>query len=127
MKFAKRLVVMGIAAALCARPSSTLAQDVQPEQIIGPVINLMGQAIEAARIRNSPEFINQQPQPGGLTRGQVIIVQQLLLQKGYDVGQPDGVVGPKTMAVVAQLQLKAGVPATGLPDQQLFEALLQGQ
>jgi peptidoglycan hydrolase-like protein with peptidoglycan-binding domain len=60
-------------------------------------------------------------------RSQVIIVQQLLLQRGYDVGAPDGVVGPKTMAVVGQLQARAGVPVTGLPDEQLLHALLNEQ
>lgn len=105
--------------------SPVFAQDAQ--QVIGPVIDLMNKAIEDARIRNSPDYQYQEIQPGGLTRGQVVIIQQLLNKRGLDVGDPDGLVGPKTMAVVAQLQRKAGVPATGLPDQQLFDALLDGQ
>lgn len=79
------------------------------------------------RSRKLTEHRNQEVQPGGLTRAQVIILQQLLLQHGYKVGVPSGKVGPKTMAVVAQLQQKAGVPITGLPDQQLLDALLQAQ
>jgi hypothetical protein len=79
------------------------------------------------RSRKSTEYRNQEVQPGGLTRAQVIIVQQLLLQQGYKVGAPNGKIGPKTMAVVGQLQQKAGVPVTGLPDQQLLDALLQAQ
>jgi hypothetical protein len=105
--------------------SSVFAQDAQ--QVIGPVIDLVNKAIEDARIRNSPGYQYQEIQPGGLTRGQVVIIQQLLNKRGLDVGDPDGLVGPKTMAVVAQLQRKAGVLATGLPDQQLFDALLDGQ
>ena len=95
------------------------AQDVQPDaqQIIGPVLDLMNRAIQQGI----------QQQQNTLTRNQVIIVQQLLTQRGFDVGPPDGVVGPKTMAVVAQLQTKAGVPVTGVPDKQLLDALLQGQ
>jgi membrane-bound lytic murein transglycosylase B len=87
----------------------------------------MNKAIDDARVRDSPDYQYQQIEPGGLTRGQVIIIQQLLYKRGYDVGEPDGLVGPKTMAVVAQLQRKAGVLAIGLPDQQLFDALLDGQ
>ena len=99
--------------------------------MFGNFMNFMQQTIERQQqidaYKNSPDFQNQQIQPGGLTRGQVVIVQQVLLQRGYDVGEADGVVGPKTMAVVGQLQLKAGVPVTGLTTEQLLEALLQGQ
>lgn len=116
-----------VIAIVCSLEVPSFAQDVEPQQFIGPIIDLMGKVIEAERYRNSPEYINQQPQPGGLTRGQVIIVQQMLIQRGFDVGQPDGVVGPKTMAVVGQLQQKAGMPVTGLPDQRLLEALLAPQ
>jgi hypothetical protein len=103
------------------------AQDVQPGQIIGPVIDLMARAMEAERYKNSPEGQAAAVQPGGLTRSQVMIVQQLLTQRGYDVGPVDGWVGAKTMTVVAQLQQKAGVTPTGLPDQRLLEALLAPQ
>lgn len=95
---------------------------------IGVVGGLMQQAIEQQRLqqlKNTPEYQDQQIQPGGLTRGQVIIVQQLLIQRGHDVGTPDGVIGPKTRAVVAQLQAKAGVEVTGYPTKQLLDALLQ--
>ena len=124
----------------CAFSLPSKAQD--PRNAIGPFLGIMGgvidQAIqqqEAERLRrqyeqqvlNSPEYQNQQIQPGGLTRGKVIIVQQLLAQRGFDIGPPDGIVGPKTMAVVAQLQRKAGMPVTGYPTQQLFDALLEPQ
>jgi hypothetical protein len=109
-----------------------LAQDAG--QVMGPFIDMMNKAIaeqarqqELERLRNSPEFRNQEVQPGGLTRGQVIIVQQLLTQRGYDVGAPDGIIGPKTMAVVAQLQAKVGQEVNGYPTKLLLDALLQGQ
>jgi putative peptidoglycan binding protein len=112
---------------LCATAEPARTEDVQPGQILGSVLDIMQKAIEAERYRNSPEGQATAIQPGGLIRSQVMIVQQLLTQKGYDVGQPDGVVGPKTMAVVAQLQQKAGLTPTGLPDQRLLEALLAAQ
>ena len=63
------------------------------------------------------------PQPGELSSDQIQLVQQLLNRRGFDVGTPDGIVGPKTSAVVSQLQAKAGVPVTGVPTQQLLDAL----
>jgi putative peptidoglycan binding protein len=97
----------------------------EPKSVEAMTPNGSAQSIATPASANLGLF--QQPQPGGLTRGRVIIVQQLLTQKGYDVGQPDGVVGPKLMAVVAQLQRKAGVSVTGYPDQRLFDALVDGQ
>lgn len=95
-----------------------IAQDAQPDaqQVIAPFLDLMRRAMEQG----------MQQQQNTLSPNQIIIVQQLLAQRGYDVGPPDGVVGPKTMAIVAQLQKKAGVPVTGIPDKLLLDALLQG-
>jgi hypothetical protein len=116
--------------AIGAMSAPAHAQDAS--QVIAPFFDLMGRAIEQGarqqeidRYQNSPEVLNQQIQPGGLTRGQVIIVQQLLSQRGYDVGAPDGIIGPKTMGVVAQLQARAGASVDGYPTQQLLDALLQ--
>jgi hypothetical protein len=103
----------------------------QGSEVVGQFIGTITQMIERQQqieaMKNSPEYQDQQIQPGGLTRGQVIIVQQILVRKGYDVGEPDGIVGPKTRAVVGELQYKAGVPVTGYPTQQLLDALLQSQ
>lgn len=118
-----------IAASLYIGSYSAFAQD--GPQVFSNFLDFMQRTIEQQQQleaqKNSTDYKNQELQPGGLTRGQVIIVQQLLLQQGYDIGQPDGTVGPKTRAAVAKLQFKAGVPATGLPSQQLLEALLQGR
>jgi hypothetical protein len=109
--------------------SPAQAQAVQPGDVFRPILEFGVWAIEQERLRKELERqqLYQQIQPGGLMRSQVVIVQQILAQRGYDVGEADGLVGPKTMAVVAKLQQMAGVPITGLPDQQLLEALVQGQ
>jgi hypothetical protein len=121
--------VLVIVVSICLATSTVLAQE--GREVFGNFMDMMGKVIDdqmrREAYRNSPEFKNSEIQPGGLTRGQVIIVQQLLLQRGYDVGDPDGIIGPRTMAVTGQLQKKAGVAVTGLPDQQLLDALLQGQ
>jgi peptidoglycan hydrolase-like protein with peptidoglycan-binding domain len=126
----KRGVVIAMIIGAFSTPLA--AQDAQ--QVMGPFMQLMGTMIEQGarqqeieRYRNSPEFRDQEIQPGGLTRAQVVIVQQLLIQRGFDVGAPDGVIGPKTRAVVAKLQSKAGTPITGNPTQELLDALLQSE
>jgi peptidoglycan hydrolase-like protein with peptidoglycan-binding domain len=120
-----RLYVL-TAVALLGFETSSLAQDDNP---VLPFFNIVGglieQKITEEGIKNSPEYRNQEIQPGGLTRGQVIVVQQKLIDRGFDVGAPDGIIGPKTMAVVATLQHQAGVPVTGYPTAQILEALLQ--
>src|ERR1700760_146605 len=122
MKGATR-VLMAFIAWAAGEPAA--AQDTQPSQILGPVLDFMAKTLEVQRCKSSPECQATAIQPGGLTRNQVIIVQQLLTKRGYDVGTPDGTIGPKTITVVGKLQQQAGVPVTGLPDQRLLEALLQ--
>lgn len=56
------------------------------------------------------------PWPAGdyaLSKAQRTEVQSLLSRAGYDVGTPDGVVGPKTRAAVMAFQARAGLPADG--------------
>ena len=127
-----RLLVL-TAAAILGFASPLLAQDANPVipfvNIVGNLIQQKMQAValknqqkkEEEALKNSPDAV----QPGGLTRAQVMIVQQKLIDRGYDVGAPDGIVGPKTMAVVATLQSQVGTPITGYPTPQLMEALLQ--
>ncbi|KKB07563.1 lytic murein transglycosylase [Devosia chinhatensis] len=68
----------------------------------------------ADRIIGGGDFVT--PWPSGdyaLTRAQRTEVQTLLNRAGYDVGSPDGVVGPKTRAAVMAYQQRAGLPADG--------------
>jgi len=127
-----RLLMAALLVSVATSVVSVDSSIAQNEQAVGAFIGALGgimqYAIEQQRLKdlqNSPEFQDQQIQPGGLTRRQVMIVQQLLTQRGYDVGGVDGIIGPKTSAVVAQLQAKAGVPITGYPTSELLEALLQ--
>jgi membrane-bound lytic murein transglycosylase B len=56
------------------------------------------------------------PWPAGdyaLNKAQRGELQSLLSRAGYDVGTPDGVVGPKTRAAVMAYQARAGLPADG--------------
>ncbi|ODT67453.1 MAG: lytic transglycosylase [Pelagibacterium sp. SCN 63-23] len=56
------------------------------------------------------------PWPAGdyaLNKAQRGELQSLLARAGYDVGAPDGVVGPKTRAAVMAYQARAGLPTDG--------------
>lgn len=66
------------------------------------------------------------PWPAGdyaLTKTQRAELQSLLNRAGFDVGSPDGVVGPKTRAAVIAYQQQAGLPADGHISGRLLERL----
>ncbi|CAN7288917.1 lytic murein transglycosylase [Devosia sp. LjRoot3] len=68
----------------------------------------------ADRIIGGGDFAT--PWPAGdyaLSKAQRTELQSLLSRAGYDVGTPDGVVGPKTRAAVMAFQARAGLPADG--------------
>lgn len=50
-------------------------------------------------------------------------VQKLLARKGYEIGSPDGVIGPKTRAAVIDWQAKAGLLPDGYVAGRLLSAL----
>lgn len=58
-----------------------------------------------------------------LTKAQRAELQTLLARAGYDVGTPDGVVGPKTRAAVLAWQKHMGLPADGYVSGRLLQAL----
>ncbi|ODT67160.1 MAG: lytic transglycosylase [Pelagibacterium sp. SCN 63-23] len=68
----------------------------------------------ADRIIGGGEFATAWPSGDySLTKAQRTEVQTLLNRAGYDVGAPDGVVGPRTRAAVMAFQQRAGMPADG--------------
>lgn len=58
-----------------------------------------------------------------LSKDQRAQVQSLLARAGYDVGSPDGVIGPKTRAAVMAYQSRAGLPADGHVSGRLLDQL----
>jgi membrane-bound lytic murein transglycosylase B len=60
-----------------------------------------------------------------LNKEQRAQVQQLLSRAGYDIGTPDGVVGPKTKAAVAAFQQRLGVVPDGHVSGRLLDQLKQ--
>nr|WP_314257218.1 lytic murein transglycosylase [uncultured Devosia sp.] len=66
------------------------------------------------------------PWPSGdyaLNKDQRAQLQGLLNRAGYNVGTPDGVIGPKTRAAVLAYQQAAGIPADGYISGKLLDRL----
>lgn len=59
----------------------------------------------------------------GLSRAQRLELQKLLNRNGFDVGEPDGKVGPKTRAGIKAAEAKYGMPVTGRPAWNIYSAL----
>jgi lytic murein transglycosylase len=53
-------------------------------------------------------------------------LQQILANRGYDVGKIDGLAGSKTRAAVKDMQLKLKLPPDSYPTPELLEALRSG-
>jgi len=49
--------------------------------------------------------------------------QGMLNQRGFNVGEPDGLIGPKTKRAIMEFQKNAGIPITGTVDGKLLQAL----
>ncbi|MEO9775260.1 lytic murein transglycosylase [Roseibium sp.] len=59
----------------------------------------------------------------GLSRAQRLDLQKLLNRNGFDVGKPDGKVGPATRAGIRKAEAKHGMPVTGRPSWNVYYAL----
>jgi lytic murein transglycosylase len=58
-----------------------------------------------------------------LTQAEVIELQQRLAQRSYDVGEPDGLVGPRTRAALRQFQASIGAVPDGFASATILERL----
>jgi membrane-bound lytic murein transglycosylase B len=56
---------------------------------------------------------------GALSVAQVKSLQQSLNQLGFDVGEPDGLLGPRTQSAVRRYQVVHALPADGYPSPSL--------
>lgn len=59
----------------------------------------------------------------GLSRAARLKLQQLLIAKGYAIGEADGKIGPATRAAIAEAETKLGLPPTGRPGSRILQAL----
>lgn len=75
----------------------------------------------ADRIIGAKGFVSSWPVDTALKKDERKQVQALLLRRGYDIGAPDGIIGPKTRAAVIDFQARAGL----LPDGHVSGNLLR--
>jgi membrane-bound lytic murein transglycosylase B len=77
----------------------------------------------ADRILGVKGFASAWPKDTALNKNDREQVQALLLRKGYSIGTPDGVIGPKTRAAVIDWQARVGLLPDGHVSGNLLRAL----
>jgi peptidoglycan hydrolase-like protein with peptidoglycan-binding domain len=76
------------------------------------------------RLRGAAAFRTPWPTDDpGLSRAERRELQERLNARGFDVGAPDGVVGPRTRAAIEAFQVSAGLPVDGHAGTRVLSAL----
>jgi lytic murein transglycosylase len=76
------------------------------------------------RLRGGGPFGTPWPtNDAGLSRAERRELQRLLNEKGYDVGQPDGIIGSRTRAAIEAFQGETGLAVDGHPGKNVLRAL----
>lgn len=76
----------------------------------------------ADRIKGKPNFKHTWSEQG-LSRKERQILQTLLNEQGYDIGQADGILGKQSRLAIEKVQKKLGLPPTGLANKALLQQL----
>ncbi|WP_137168338.1 lytic murein transglycosylase [Salinimonas lutimaris] len=69
----------------------------------------------ANQIAGSDGLVASLPDLPAYTRNDIMALQQKLNDEGYDVGKPDGIMGPATRSGIREFQLKHNMIADGFP------------
>ena len=78
----------------------------------------------ADRLRGGPAFVQPWPrQERELSRAERLELQQLLVQRGFYRGTPDGQFGGETREALRGFQASIGAPADGFASSQVLERL----
>ncbi|MFG1425396.1 lytic murein transglycosylase [Roseixanthobacter glucoisosaccharinicivorans] len=76
------------------------------------------------RLRGGGPFVASWPAgERTLTRAERVEMQSLLLQRGYDIGNADGILGSKTRVAVQDFQIKSGMVPDGYPNADVLNRL----
>jgi len=62
----------------------------------------------------------------GLSRAERRAVQEMLIERGFDIGKPDGIIGSSTRSAIQAFQASAGLPADGRAGARVLQALQAG-
>lgn len=80
------------------------------------------------RLRGGTPFLTSWPtDDAGTSRAERREIQQFLLQRGYDIGAVDGLIGDKSRQAIRQEQTRLGLNPTGRAGQQILRAFRQEQ
>ncbi|OTG79626.1 lytic murein transglycosylase [Acinetobacter sp. ANC 4648] len=78
------------------------------------------------RLQGKGAFVTAWPtDDAGTSRAERREIQKFLLQKGYDIGDADGLIGDKTRQAIRQEQIKLGLSPTGRAGQQVLQVFRQ--
>lgn len=77
-------------------------------------------ALLAHRLAGGAPLVAQGGETGALSVAQMRSLQEALNALGYDTGEPDGLLGPRTQAALRRYQLAHQLPADGYPGPGLF-------
>jgi hypothetical protein len=79
------------------------------------------------RLRGGGAFVTPWPTDDPpLSRAEKRELQTLLIQKGYDIGEPDGILGSKSREAIKDQQRRRGEKETGRAGLKLLKALRAG-
>ena len=78
----------------------------------------------ADRLRGGGPFVAAWPTDDpGLSRAERRELQSLLIGRGYDIGEPDGMIGARTREAIKAVQTELGLQADGRAGQKVLRAL----
>lgn len=78
----------------------------------------------ADRIAGKEKLVQPPPEDAPrLHRDQVIVLQEQLNKRGFDVGTPDGILGPGTRRGISEFQHQQGMIADGFPSKKVIGLL----
>ncbi|TAH52617.1 MAG: lytic murein transglycosylase [Betaproteobacteria bacterium] len=78
------------------------------------------------RLRGGGPFATPWPtDDAGLSRAERRELQQLLIERGFDIGEPDGIIGSRTREALQMVQREFGLTADGRAGQKTLRALRQ--
>lgn len=110
----RRIASAAVAAALALSPVQSTAGDALAGGIVGAVIGgLIVHEMNKNKQRPRATTTSQKAQVSSGQREANREVQTALNYFGYNVGTPDGAIGPKSRAAISQYQALMGYPPTG--------------
>ncbi|RDV26859.1 lytic murein transglycosylase [Alteromonas aestuariivivens] len=77
----------------------------------------------ADRIAGGPELSAALPELPAYSRTSILSLQKELNRRGYDVGKPDGIIGPATRAGIRQFQTANQMIPDGFPSLEVMQAM----